>query len=1097
MKHTLLTVIKILVVFLFGITIETSAATFVVDNNADTDNLATYTLGDGTNTLRKCIRLANANLNNPTIDVINFNLGGVGPFTILLSGNLPVISEPVQINGFSQTGALRPNPYIMISATGAAAAASPINNIFFLSATASNSTISGFSMVRTQNDAIYLNGATNCFIEGCWIGLDQSGAQPVQANSRIGGHGLFLTNFANNCTIGGVNGRNVISGNTGHGVVLISSSGVSFFNNYIGTSTNGNTAIGNGIHGITLESSTSVVVGSTNPLESNLISGNTVIGLNIDINSNNYKIIGNRIGTNLAGTASLGNGSHGVNVSRSTFGVIGGITTSASNLISGNGGSGLVVFNGSSFCQIKGNKVGVNGLGNASIPNGVHGISIYTNTLNLTIGGANLNEGNLVSGNLFYGINIDDNSHNANIQGNKIGTDITGNTAIGNGNHGIFINVSTGTSIGGSTKWARNIIAGNGNAGGENGIAIQNSNYNMIKGNFIGISYSGIAALGNYDTGISFANSSNNTLGGYAFMERNVVSGHSGPGGNIGIWADNIDNSYFLTNYVGTDSTGMVALKNNNHGIYTQNGSDNNYFISNIISGNGRNGLDLTGLNNSFFYGNYIGLGRDGLTQVQNEAIGFRLGGASYNKIGGSLVSQRNYISGNGDHAFFTDGASTYNTFQGNYVGTDTSGLVAIGNRKSGVFFLDNSNYNLVGGTNAGQGNLICCSINSDEAGVRSQISANTTVVGNLIGTNKNAQPLAGFGNAGMGIWLMSYSYLGTSSSYAKIGGLLAGEANTITNNGRNGIQLSSYGGDFGTRFIPIIGNKIYCNGGQGINFETNSIGENEAIASPNVVSSGTNSISGTGTTGNVVHIYRNSYTDGARCDCEGEIYVGAVTVVGGIWSYTHNLGLNASQALAVTATQTNPSNSTSKFWVCSSPLPVDFLKLQVFRNKNIVNVQFEVRNEYFITKYIIQRSKDGVVFENVGTVIAKNNQGSTTYTFDDIEHLEGNVYYRIKTIEVDGKAKNSDVVLLQSSDSIQATLFPNPATQNVTINLLNLEEATFDLINAEGRILMNEVSLKLGANSLDISILPAGVYVVLIKNQSTSVINKLVVNPF
>ena len=92
-----------------------NAATFVVDNNSDVDNALGYTLSDGTNSLRKCMRVANA---SPGADIINFNIP-VGPFIITLVGaDLPVITQQLSINGLSQPGALAGALLIEINATG-------------------------------------------------------------------------------------------------------------------------------------------------------------------------------------------------------------------------------------------------------------------------------------------------------------------------------------------------------------------------------------------------------------------------------------------------------------------------------------------------------------------------------------------------------------------------------------------------------------------------------------------------------------------------------------------------------------------------------------------------------------------------------------------------------------------------------------------------------------------------------------------------------------------------------------------------------------------------------------------------------------------
>ncbi|MFN8542484.1 MAG: hypothetical protein U0232_34020, partial [Thermomicrobiales bacterium] len=184
------------------------------------------------------------------------------------------------------------------------------------------------------------------------------------------------------------------------------------------------------------------------------------------------RLIGNSIGVDITGTAALGNGAQqgqdGLYIaSMERF-------TIADNVISGNGsstyGSGLNI-NGCHTCSITGNRIGTNAAGTAAIPNALDGIYI-NDPSDVTIGGSAPGEGNLISGNGRHGIwhSAEGGGYATNdthILGNRIGTDITGNGAIGNGGFGIF--VYTGdyyagqsvATIGGTAPGEGNIIANN------------------------------------------------------------------------------------------------------------------------------------------------------------------------------------------------------------------------------------------------------------------------------------------------------------------------------------------------------------------------------------------------------------------------------------------------------------------------------------------------------------------------------------------------------------------------------------------------------------------------------------------------------------
>ncbi|MFN8539911.1 MAG: hypothetical protein U0232_20825 [Thermomicrobiales bacterium] len=99
--------------------------------------------------------------------------------------------------------------------------------------------------------------------------------------------------------------------------------------------------------------------------------------------------------------------------------------------------TGRLNINGRHTCSITGNRIGTNAAGTAAIPNALDGIYI-NDPSDVTIGGSAPGEGNLISGNGRHGIwhSVEGGGYATNdthILGNRIGTDITGNGAIGNG----------------------------------------------------------------------------------------------------------------------------------------------------------------------------------------------------------------------------------------------------------------------------------------------------------------------------------------------------------------------------------------------------------------------------------------------------------------------------------------------------------------------------------------------------------------------------------------------------------------------------------------------------------------------------------------
>lgn len=190
---------------------------------------------------------------------------------------------------------------------------------------------------------------------------------------------------------------------------------------------------------------------------------------------------------------------------------------------------------GSSFVQC--NYIGTNAAGNAALGNGNSGVRV-ANGANNTFGGTNPGDRNVISGNFGEGVRIVGN--NTQIQGNYIGINAAGTTALGNNGEGISLALSTNCVIGGTTAAARNVISGN-----STGIFIVSSSTgNIVRGNYIGTDAAGTGAVGN-GTGIGFNNGvSGNIIGGTGAGEANLIAFNTRSGIVVDTFGTNINNSF-------------------------------------------------------------------------------------------------------------------------------------------------------------------------------------------------------------------------------------------------------------------------------------------------------------------------------------------------------------------------------------------------------------------------------------------------------------------------------------------------------------------------------------------------------------------------
>jgi CSLREA domain-containing protein len=204
-----------------------------------------------------------------------------------------------------------------------------------------------------------------------------------------------------------------------------------------------------------------------------------------------HTFAGNFIGTNAAGTAPLPNGGSGIAVISGSGNTIGGANPAARNVISGNASRGVQLGGGANTVQ--GNYIGTNASGTADLGNTSSGVSLSSST-SATIGGFGTGEGNLISGNDADGVAIAAGNSNI-VQGNRIGTQANGSTALGNGANGISL--SNGTvfnTIGGIAGSEGNTIAFNGGDGVH--FSLNAGVGNSIRGNSIFSNGATFAELG-------------------------------------------------------------------------------------------------------------------------------------------------------------------------------------------------------------------------------------------------------------------------------------------------------------------------------------------------------------------------------------------------------------------------------------------------------------------------------------------------------------------------------------------------------------------------------------------------------------------------
>jgi hypothetical protein len=523
-----------------------------------------------------------------TKDTILFNITGVSADTITLTGSGLDVFKTVTIDGANAgTG-----KHIIL--TGNNVLNDDGLTLGFNDFSASGSVIRGLVINGFNGNGIVIQSpVSKVLIEGNFIGTDKTGAT---SNGNTG-NGILIQGSDN--TIGGTGGvglgaglGNLISGNGVHGVSIegTAASGNRLHGNRIGTDVTGQLARGNGGDGVSIRDAGSNTIGGSAVGEGNLISGNKGAGIEIATGSHFNFVLGNRIGTNAAGTNALGNTLSGISIhSDSTLNSIGGDSTfdantglsGAGNLISGNGGSGVLI-NGLSSSSVgdgmtinlQGNFIGTDFKGTTALGNAENGVSVV-NSFKILIGGDSKVDdgggkflGNLISGNVQDGILIQGTSATGNlVQGNFIGLQVNGSSRRANGRHGVYLyEGASSNTIGGDTAAQGNVISGNAKdgilikaLGGPGNFPIP-TQFNLVQNNFIGTDSTGTQNRGNQGNGVTITNgifsstdgdgADFNTIGG-SLGEGNIIAFNKGTGVLVGVSPDDdVVNNSILANSI-------------------------------------------------------------------------------------------------------------------------------------------------------------------------------------------------------------------------------------------------------------------------------------------------------------------------------------------------------------------------------------------------------------------------------------------------------------------------------------------------------------------------------------------------------------------
>jgi hypothetical protein len=172
--------------------------------------------------------------------------------------------------------------------------------------------------------------------------------------------------------------------------------------------------------------------------------------------------------------------------------------------------------------------------------------------------------------------------------------------------------------------------------------------------------------------------------------------------------------------------------------------------------------------------------------------------------------------------------------------------------------------------------------------------------------------------------------------------------------------------------------------------------------------------------------------------------------------------------------------------------LPVGLLLFTGNEVQGAVHLNWTINPDIQLKQFELERSTDATYFENIATFPA----GKTSYQFIDLNNgpTSDRYFYRLKMTDQDGKNSYSNIVTISTPAHVFINMYPNPANHIVTV-IGSFGKGIISVINSTGQTVLS-VNSNVPPVSLDVSLLPPGLYVLRFSDPSTIINKKLLICP-
>ncbi|MEO6818942.1 MAG: T9SS type A sorting domain-containing protein, partial [Ginsengibacter sp.] len=156
--------------------------------------------------------------------------------------------------------------------------------------------------------------------------------------------------------------------------------------------------------------------------------------------------------------------------------------------------------------------------------------------------------------------------------------------------------------------------------------------------------------------------------------------------------------------------------------------------------------------------------------------------------------------------------------------------------------------------------------------------------------------------------------------------------------------------------------------------------------------------------------------------------------------------------------------------------LPLRILRFDAVKTNTIVQLSWQTTNEINTSHFIVQRSGNGINFTDIGKIGARNVSGNNDYSLTDASPVNGDNFYRLKMVDVDGKTSYSKIIKIVFTGKNELQAFPNPAKNSITLSGLQ-NKGTIKIIATDGKV-VKQIAVTANSMMVDISALNKGIFI-------------------